>query len=188
MIIWGLSLLLFLLTVNGEVIKLYCVKHSSSKIDTCLSSNTKHIAAAAVSNQNIETVQKNSINFDLDCNASNDECQGVKATLSKAAEILSTAIHFESTININASYFNFCQILQDCHYDNKLTSIGQAYPTISYIMTDRTDNMTRMYPQTLLKQFTKLSTKPNWAHYDIEAQFNNEVNWYFVVGTLLIQV
>ncbi|KAI8087696.1 uncharacterized protein B0P05DRAFT_577981 [Gilbertella persicaria] len=61
-----------------------------------------------------------------------------------------------------------------------MTSIGQAYPTLSYIMVDSTDNMTRMYPQALLKQFTDLAVKPNWVQYDINAEFNNEISWYFV--------
>ncbi|RCH92312.1 hypothetical protein CU097_010947 [Rhizopus azygosporus] len=60
-----------------------------------------------------------------------------------------------------------------------MSAIGQAYPTISYIMVDQTDNMTRLYPQALLKQFTNLSVKPNWAYYDINAEFNSQVNWYF---------
>ncbi|KAI8880849.1 hypothetical protein K501DRAFT_254234 [Backusella circina FSU 941] len=56
---------------------------------------------------------------------------------------------------------------------------GQAVPSVSYVMSDASDNITRMYPQALLKQFTNLSVKPNWDQYDIDAQFNTEINWYF---------
>ncbi|KAH8554599.1 hypothetical protein BGW37DRAFT_203741 [Umbelopsis sp. PMI_123] len=46
-------------------------------------------------------------------------------------------------------------------------------------MTDKSDNMTRMYPQALLKQFRNLSEVPNWASIDINAKFDSDVNWYF---------
>jgi hypothetical protein len=48
-------------------------------------------------------------------------------------------------------------------------------------MTDKSDNMTRMYPQALLKQFRNLSEVPNWASIDINAKFDSDVNWYFEV-------
>ncbi|KAI9485572.1 MAG: hypothetical protein EXX96DRAFT_471633 [Benjaminiella poitrasii] len=81
---------------------------------------------------------------------------------------------------MNASYFNFCQELNECDHSSTYTSIGQAYPAISYIMVDHSDNSTRMYPQPLLKQFKNLSVKPNWVQYDINAHFNSKANWYFV--------
>lgn len=48
-------------------------------------------------------------------------------------------------------------------------------------MVDETDNMTRMYPQAMLKQFDNLPAEPQWSEYDIKAQFNSEVDWYFPV-------
>ncbi|KAI8888932.1 hypothetical protein K501DRAFT_239684 [Backusella circina FSU 941] len=61
-----------------------------------------------------------------------------------------------------------------------MLTAGQATPTISYIMSDLSDNTTRMYPQALLKQFTHLSTTPQWDEYDITASFNTEMDWHFI--------
>ncbi|ORX59728.1 hypothetical protein DM01DRAFT_302262 [Hesseltinella vesiculosa] len=61
-------------------------------------------------------------------------------------------------------------------------TIGQAYPSVSYLMVDTSDNMTRMYPQALLKQFP-IQPKPSWSKFDINAQFNTEANWYFDTPT-----
>lgn len=49
-------------------------------------------------------------------------------------------------------------------------------------MTDKSDNMTRMYPQALLKQFRHLGEVPNWASFDINAKFDSDIDWYFEVG------
>lgn len=169
---------------------LYCVKHTSrfggySALDTCKINKNRPIAAAAaaaLSNKVDTSIQQNNLTFDLTCKASASECQGVSATLSKATDIISDIFQFETPLAINASYVSFCQEYQDCHHDTKYASIGQAYPSISYVMTDNTDKMTRLYPQPLLKQYTNMSVKPSWTQYDIEAQFNNEINWYFVVS------
>ncbi|KAI8985908.1 hypothetical protein BDB01DRAFT_720963 [Pilobolus umbonatus] len=61
-----------------------------------------------------------------------------------------------------------------------MISIGQAYPSISYLMVDQSDNITRMYPQALLKQYTYLQPQPKWNEYDIIAQFNSELDWHFI--------
>lgn len=166
---------------------LYCVKHTSrqhggySALDTCKINKNRPIAAAAALSNKIETsTQQNNLTFDLTCKASVSECQGVSATLLKATDIISDIFLFETPLVINASYVSFCQEYQDCHHDAKYASIGQAYPSISYVMMDNTDKMTRLYPQPLLKQYTNISVKPSWTPYDIEAQFNNEINWYFV--------
>ncbi|OAD02950.1 hypothetical protein MUCCIDRAFT_80964 [Mucor lusitanicus CBS 277.49] len=165
---------------------LYCVKHTSrhggyTALDTCkINKNRPIAAAAALSNKMDTSTQQSNLTFDLTCKASASECQGVSATLSKATDIISDVFIFETPLVINASYVSFCQEYQDCHHDAKYASIGQAYPSISYVMTDNTDKMTRLYPQPLLKQYTNMSMKPSWTPYDIEAQFNNEINWYFV--------
>lgn len=170
---------------------LYCVKPPSihgeySPLDTCKISKNRPISAAALSNK-VDTIsQQNNLTFDLTCIASSSDCEGVSATLSKATDIISSVFQFELPLIINASFVSFCQEYQDCHHDSKYASIGQAYPSISYVMVDNTDKMTRLYPQPLLKQYTNMSAKPSWIQYDIEAQFNNEINWYFVVSSCII--
>jgi hypothetical protein len=49
-------------------------------------------------------------------------------------------------------------------------------------MTDKSDNMTRMYPQALMKQFRNLTERPQYAAFDINGKFNSDVNWYFDVS------
>lgn len=61
---------------------------------------------------------------------------------------------------------------------------GSAYPAVSHMMTDTSDNITRMYPQALLKQFRNLEENPRWASVDINAKFNSDANWYMDVSPL----
>jgi hypothetical protein len=185
-----LYFLLFACTVQASI-DLYCVKHRSdhvhrNSLDTCSTSRHRPVSAAALADSTAIKTAKNELSFDLICIAKDAECAAVKATIAIATEIISAVFQFEMPLTINASYVSFCQEYSDCHPDSKMASIGQAYPSISYIMVDQTDNMTRMYPQPLLKQYTKLKVKPNWLYYDINAQFNNEINWYFAVSSLLI--
>jgi hypothetical protein len=191
---------LFATTVVTETTAttLYCITHEPGGIhnlEKCTTFDTKErpISAALLANDidtnsstitSTTTTNDNKITFELNCKADPSICEGVSSTFQRATDIISSIFQFETTLLINASFFNFCQEYQDCGYDEKMTSIGQAYPSISYVMVDQGDNMTRMYPQPLLKQFTQLDVKPAWTKYDINAQFNTEMNWYFVVGLL----
>ena len=64
---------------------------------------------------------------------------------------------------------------------------GQAYPAVSYLMQKQSSpnnngaNITSMYPQALLKQYDNLPKQPNWTAYDMNAQFNSQIDWYFEV-------
>lgn len=184
-----LNLLLFACTAQASI-DLYCVKHTShhsnfNLVDTCSTSARRPVSVAAVTKDTKNTtidIPKNKLTFDLNCKANDAECNAVKATMAMATQILSTVFQFVMPLTINASYVSFCEAYNDCHPDSKMASIGQARPSISYVMVDQSDNMTRMYPQPLLKQYTKLKVKPQWLYYDINAQFNNEISWYFVVS------
>lgn len=178
---------LFILTAIVSVVQsstLYCLTHgeSANGLETCAISKPRSLSAASLSN-NLKNLTEddddpNQMTFDLTCHSDSVTCNGVAETLTKAIEIITSVFQFETPLAINASFINFCDGNSEC---NKIRSIGQAYPSISYIMVDCTDNITRMYPQPLLKQFTDLKVKPNWEPYDINAQFNSQENWYFVV-------
>ncbi|KAI8381185.1 uncharacterized protein BYT42DRAFT_565624 [Radiomyces spectabilis] len=107
-----------------------------------------------------------------------DACNKAKALFSKAGDIISSVLKLETAIHVNATYLPFCKTFNECDTDKDGRTIGQAFPTVSYLMTDPTDNVTRMYPQAILKQFTHV-LRPSWTTYDMNAQFNSEVNWYF---------
>lgn len=157
---------------------LYCIDHRTESLTFCNRNNHKPKAAAALSTSDTSTTGYN-ITFDLNCSGNSTECAGVKATFQKATEIISSAFQLKSPLVINATYGPFCSSTKNCGDDGSMESIGQAYPSISYIMVDQTDNITRMYPQALLKQYTDLSVQPSWTYYDIDAQFNSQVDWYF---------
>lgn len=176
---WTILIELILIFKVVFASSLYCVHHDSQSLKTCQKSHT--ISAAVADTPLIDNKQQ--LSFDLFCTADPNECASVRATLQKAMDILSSVFQFESSLRVNATYGPFCPSSDNnCSAENRMSAIGQAYPTISYIMVDQTDNMTRLYPQALLKQFTNLSVKPNWAYYDINAEFNSQVNWYFFVS------
>lgn len=181
---WGFLITATIMSVVQADPTLYCIRHSKEihNLDLCSISKSRPISAAALTNSNDTLYSTNKLSFDLNCKADPSTCEQVNATFKKATDMLTSVFEFETPLLINASFVDFCQEYKDCNKDNKMASIGQAYPAISYVMTDTTDNMTRMYPQPLLKQFTDLPVKPTWTKYDINAQFNTLVNWYFVVS------
>ncbi|KAI9255791.1 hypothetical protein BDA99DRAFT_442071 [Phascolomyces articulosus] len=62
---------------------------------------------------------------------------------------------------------------------------GQAYPSVSYLMEE--GNTTRMYPQAILKQYPEFTDSIDWYKYDMNAQFNSEINWYYEGDTTSIK-
>ncbi|KAL0092746.1 hypothetical protein J3Q64DRAFT_1695254 [Phycomyces blakesleeanus] len=120
---------------------------------------------------------ENRIYLDIKCDS--DHCEKATATFHKAADIISSVVKFETPIQVNASFLSFCSTRGECKKDNDMKAIGLAYPTVSYLMNDPTDGVTRMYPQAMLKQFTNLTVIPRWATYDINAMFNSDISWYF---------
>lgn len=181
---WAVIITCFINTALAS--DLYCVyHHTNSSLRNCKKFSTRPISSLAT-NSNASTITQNyDMTFDLNCKANENVCSGVRATLKAATEIISSVFQFESSLIVNATYSSFRLSSNTHHPQNTMAAIGQSFPTISYIMTDKSDNMTRMYPQALLKQFTNLPVKPNWAHYDINAQFNSDVNWYFIVSSHL---
>jgi hypothetical protein len=137
------------------------------------------ISAASV---NLLNTTRPKITFNLTCLADDSICNGAYNTFEKAADIITKVFSLKSNIAINASFISFCKVMGDCIDNNEMITAGQATPTISYIMSDLSDNTTRMYPQALLKQFTRLSTTPQWDEYDITASFNTEMDWHFIVS------
>ncbi|KAI8099997.1 uncharacterized protein BX664DRAFT_355361 [Halteromyces radiatus] len=122
----------------------------------------------------------NKVYYELHCSDTDIICDHVNNTVNAATEIISSIIQLETPLYVNISYFSFCDLYEECTINNDEVSIGQAYPSVSYLMTDGSDNMTRMYPQATLKQFTHLKPKPQWLEFDIIAEFNGDNNWYFV--------
>ncbi|KAI9006574.1 hypothetical protein CLU79DRAFT_780076 [Phycomyces nitens] len=148
-----------------------CIHHTSTHehhhYDHCPEHQTRYQRSAT----------ENRIYLDIKCDSAH--CQKATATFNKAADLISSIVKFETPIQVNASFVSFCNSRGECKKDNDMKSIGLAYPTVSYLMNDPTDGVIRMYPQAMLKQFTKLTVIPKWAQYDINAMFNSDVSWYF---------
>ncbi|KAI7885460.1 uncharacterized protein EV154DRAFT_554781 [Mucor mucedo] len=178
---WKILLITVAFAVVVQSSKLYCISHGNSRlnVEKCTTSKNRQVSAAALTNNSVTTTVQNNLTFDLICKSDPLTCEGVSTTFSKATEIISSVFQFETPLLINASFVDFCQEYGDCTNDKRLVYIGKAHPSISYVMVDTSDNMTRMYPQPLLKQFTDLKIRPAWTLYDINAQFNSQVNWRF---------
>lgn len=184
---WKILLITIAFVAVVQSSKLYCISHEKSvaNVEKCTTSKNRHVSAAALTSNSVTTTVQNNLTFDLICKSDPVTCEGVSTTFSKATEIISSVFQFETPLLINASFVDFCQEYEECTSDNRMMSIGQALPAISYVMIDTSDNMTRMYPQPLLKQFTDLKITPTWTLYDINAEFNSKVNWHFVVSLLM---
>ncbi|OBZ91589.1 Uncharacterized protein PB7E8.01 [Choanephora cucurbitarum] len=165
----------------------YCIKHSNNPdndvIAICTGSQTKSLSEAVLTDS---TISSNRIHYDLKCSVSTAECASVKETIDAAIDAISSTFRFEVPLYINVSFADFCQSSSTCQY-NLNRSIAATYPSASYAMVDSTDNVVRLYPQALLKQFTNLAVKPNWAEYDMNVQLNSKINWYFVNDSQDIQ-
>ncbi|KAI9251233.1 hypothetical protein BY458DRAFT_482331 [Sporodiniella umbellata] len=157
---------------------IYCIDHLTYTPSTCPTfvPNVRSSAARLFKNSS-HTDNSCQLTFDLNCLGSPSQCEGVKATFQKATDIIASAFEFTSPLIVNATFGPTCA--ENCEHVDWVEYIGQAYPSISYLMVDSTDNVTRMYPQALLKQSTQLTVRPRWKYYDIQAQFNSKVNWYF---------
>lgn len=149
----------------------------------------------------------NMFKISFSCLASDPEvCEKAKASFIKAGQIVSSVIRLRQPVTVNATFLPFCSTLDICpdatgkkvlgmFYNRRSIGcsfhqcidqvvciyLGSAYPAVSHLMTDKSDNMTRMYPQALLKQFHNLKERPQFASFDINAKFNSDVYWYFDV-------
>ncbi|CAG8527820.1 1899_t:CDS:2, partial [Dentiscutata erythropus] len=112
--------------------------------------------------------------INLTCNANDTICQKVKIAFDTATQIISSTFILNSRIILNASYVSFCNGIPNCPYEIVL---GQAAPS-NWILMQDDDNVQRLYPQALVKQF-QLPTHPTYTSYDIFAMFNSDIPYWF---------
>jgi hypothetical protein len=151
----------------------------------------------------------------FNCLSTNSQqCEMAKGEFIKAGQVITSVIRLQQPVTVNATFMSFCTQLGKCpdsdggktivgaltNNNTKYFSLiqrtnssiifctlGSAYPAVSHMMTDASDNMTRMYPQALMKQFRNLGETPSWASVDINAKFNSDANWYIDVSLFDIQ-
>ncbi|KAL1925254.1 uncharacterized protein VTP21DRAFT_137 [Calcarisporiella thermophila] len=119
--------------------------------------------------------------FDFYCDASPELCLKAKEGFRKSGEILSSFISFAAPVRVNASFHLFCksdpEIDENCRTRGLSAIAGLAKPTRMMLLQDD-DNVQRIYPQTVVKQFN-LTPRPAYHTYDIYADFNAELPWHF---------
>ncbi|CAG8588890.1 15194_t:CDS:2 [Racocetra fulgida] len=113
------------------------------------------------------------------CDSNNTElCGKVRNAFEIAGLIISKAFKFRAPILVNASFVNFCNNFKVCGKSQDDVPIGM------YILMKDDDGVERLYPQALVKQF-KIKKCPQFAPFDIKADFNSAANWWFKSDVLL---
>ncbi|RUS28577.1 hypothetical protein BC938DRAFT_481716 [Jimgerdemannia flammicorona] len=114
--------------------------------------------------------------IDFTCGADSALCLKARNAFKKAGEIISGVVLFSEPINVNASFFHFCQQINDCGNNNFIT-LGGSYPARTVPIQD-SDGIGRFYPQGLVKQLN-LKNPPKYGLYDITSMFNADAPFYF---------
>lgn len=143
-------------------------------------------------NNNIPPILKNEDAFHIDFNCNikdSDMCHKAEKAFRRAANSISEVFNiYSGPILINATLISFCEVAHPdgsaCNADDPTRrKLGQAYPYSSYpakaVDPDDGDTDTYLYPQALLRQLDIKSDYPDFESYDITAEFNADVNWYF---------
>ncbi|CAO3639543.1 unnamed protein product [Cunninghamella blakesleeana] len=184
-------LLLLLLSLSTITCSIVCIEHNNPLLVSLKHQPTKLCDTLSTTLEKKSTsitnsTSKNQMYYDLHCLDNNATCDSVHQTLDTAIKLTLKTIQLEQPLYLNISFFSFCDQFNQCllsdnnnNSNNKEVSIGQAFPSVSYLMIDTSDNTTRVYPQAILKQFSHLDSKPQWYKYDIIAQFNSDINWFF---------
>ncbi|KAK9765861.1 hypothetical protein K7432_005473 [Basidiobolus ranarum] len=107
------------------------------------------------------------------CTESPATCEKARATFQIAFDILSNVIEFKRTVNVKASYVNYCEDMDWCHS----SLLGYAGPARSMKLKG-SDGKRRLYPQALVKQM-ELPELPEFSGVDIQATFNSEARFWF---------
>ncbi|KAJ9061161.1 hypothetical protein DSO57_1023290 [Entomophthora muscae] len=118
---------------------------------------------------------KNMIQTSLSCTVSQDICNLVSNTFNTAGIYLSNVIQFNTPVTVQASFYSFCNVSNDCSQTQ--VTLGQAAAARSVALRDN-DGQERLYPQSLVKQI-KLTPMPRVSSFDIVAEFNSDANFWF---------
>ncbi|GBC05288.1 hypothetical protein RclHR1_06150014 [Rhizophagus clarus] len=108
------------------------------------------------------------------CDADSVTCDKVLKEFYRATNLIASIFIFNTQIYVNVSYYDLCTVYPD-NICNDLS--GAAYPTQFYLLQDD-DGMSRLYPQSLVKQFQFPNT-PKFKEFDISAEFNSKGDFWF---------
>ncbi|RHZ84977.1 hypothetical protein Glove_74g268 [Diversispora epigaea] len=126
------------------------------------------------STSNNSSSSNNMFDITLNCTVSTDLCSKVQKAFDTAGSIISSYLLLNTRIVLSASFESFCDLYSSCSENGIL---GFASPA-RWILMEDDDNIQRLYPQSLVKQF-ELSTHPEYSKNDIIASFNSDVSYWF---------
>ena len=128
----------------------------------------------------------NMFTFDVICTRGTPQetCLKANATLIQAGQFISNVIDLETEIRVNVTMFPFCQSAMIC--SDGTDSLAAAAPARTISLLDD-DNVQRLYPQSVVKQFAPyLSSIPTFSEYDINMNINSEALFYYTDSALPI--
>lgn len=111
--------------------------------------------------------------FNCDSSVSASNCANANKGFQLAKKFIEDVLLLEVPVILNATFTSFCSTLQQCNS----AIIGQAGPKRTFRLVD-TDNVERLYPQALVKQFQFTNDIP-FDSYDITALFNADISWWY---------
>ncbi|CAI2187112.1 2776_t:CDS:2, partial [Funneliformis geosporum] len=170
------------------IITLFCVpifSHCEDYFDV-LDDNAKRSVACPLIKDDLSRFSKRDDDDELkikiskfNCdNATEETCKNVRKTFDDAARIISTTFILKNTINLDVNFTNFCISKPSlCDVKGGRVIIGGARSARNMLLLDE-DDVTRFYPQSLVKQF-EFKTHPEFISIDIISSFNSIVDWYF---------
>ncbi|CAG8447892.1 10892_t:CDS:2 [Scutellospora calospora] len=109
--------------------------------------------------------------IDFHCGVSDKTlCSKAQTAFNLVGKRIASVLKINVVIKVNATFTDFCVAFNEC-------ISGSAAPARTIPMVD-SDNITRLYPQSLVKQ-RMLSNRPQLGTYDIVANFNSQANMFF---------
>nr|CAG8572426.1 6264_t:CDS:2 [Entrophospora candida] len=124
--------------------------------------------------------KSNMIKILFNCGDNNDpkHCEKAKLAFEEAATFITSTIDLQVPITLNASFFNICGVMVVCEPNKPL--LGAAAPS-RYIPLLDDDDVVRLYPQALAKQF-KFDTHLEYMPIDIVTGFNSAIDIFWFKG------
>ncbi|KAG9294930.1 hypothetical protein G9A89_003963 [Geosiphon pyriformis] len=114
------------------------------------------------------------LNWDMN---DDNTCKKVRNAFVTAGKIITTTLILTSPIIVKATFSDFCELEGECSSLNGYLTLGGAIPARSILIQDL-DGKQRLYPQALVKQFG-YNTHQEFKAYDIFAEFNSKINFWF---------
>ncbi|CAG8623189.1 24093_t:CDS:2, partial [Racocetra persica] len=106
-------------------------------------------------------------------------CDKVKNAFTTAAQIITAAIAFTTPVTVNATFTDFCSLLNQCTTTSGTLTLGGAAPARTIQVLDD-DGVQRLYPQSLMKQKNVTGVNRSFfSDYDILALFNSQADYWF---------